>query len=128
MEKFKVGDVVWTDVPHFFQESGHIGFTRKVGVVIKTEWDTCSEFYTIETDGDPIDRVESKIYPLFDTNDLEQLSLDYKLILDQNQELLGYIKDTREWLERMGSLHNAMVRTIVAGERKILDTIKQEEQ
>ena len=128
MNKFKVGDVVWTDVPHFFQDSGHIGFTPKVGVVVKTEWDTCSEFYTIETDGDPIDRVESEIYPLFDTNDLEQLSLDYKLILDQNQELLGYIKDTREWLERMVKLHNAMVRTIVEGERKILDTIKQEEE
>ena len=89
MDKFKVGDVVWTGVPHFFQESGHIGFTPKVGMVIKTEWDTCSEFYTIETDGDPIDRVESEIYPLFDTNDLGQLSLDYKLILEQNQELLS---------------------------------------
>ena len=128
MDKFKVGDVVWTGVPHFFQESGHIGFTRKVGMVIKTEWDTCSDFYTIETDGDPIDRVESEIYPLFDTNDLGQLSLDYKLILEQNQELLDSIKDTREWLERMVKLHNAMVRTIVEGERKILDTIKQEEE
>ena len=128
MDKFKVGDVVWTDVPHFFQEAGHIGFTPKVGMVVKTDWDTCSEFYTIETDSEPIDRVESEIYPLFDATDLDELKLDYKLVLEQNQELLESIKDTREWLERRVKLHNAMVRTIVEGERKILDTIKQEEE
>ena len=128
MNKFKVGDVVWTDVPHFFQGSGHIGFTPKIGVVTKTEWDTCSEFYTIETDSDQVYRIASEMYPLFDSIDLGQLSLDYKLVLDQNQELLDYIKDTREWLERMVKLHNAMVRTIVEGKRKILDTIKQEEE
>ena len=126
--KFKVGDVVWIDSEVY----NHIGYFteyfRKIGLVTKVEWLNGGDIYTIEIDSDQVYRIASEIYPLFDTNDLGQLSLDYKLILDQNQELLGYIKDTREWLERMVKLHNAMVRTIVAGERKILDTIKQEEE
>ena len=129
MDKFKVGAVVWTDVPHFFQESGHLGYTPKVGMVTEITKGTDGwRWYTLETDGEQVIRAEDDIYPLFGSDDLEQLSLDYKLILEQNQELLDSIKDTREWLERMVKLHNAMVRTIVAGERKILDTIKQEEE
>ena len=128
MDKFKVGDVVWIDSEVY----NHIGYFteyfRKIGLVTKVEWLNGGDIYTIETDSDQVYRIASEMYPLFDSIDLEQLSLDYRLILEQNQELLGYIKDTREWLERMVKLHNAMVRTIVEGERKILDTIKQEEE
>ena len=126
--RFKVGNVVWVDSEVYNYTGYFTEYFRKIGLVTKVEWLNGGDIYTIETDSDQVYRIASEMYPLFNSTDLEQLSLDYKLILDQNQELLGYIKDTREWLERMVKLHNAMVRTIVAGERKILDTIKQEEE
>lgn len=128
MSKFKVGDVVQLDSEVY----NHIGYFteyfRKVGLVTKVEWVNEGDMYTIETDSEPVYRIDSEMYPLFYGTDLDDLSLDYRLILEKNQELLDSIKDTREWLERMVKLHNAMVRTVVAGERKILDTIKQEEE
>lgn len=127
MSKFKVGDVVQLDIEVY----NHIGYFteyfRKVGLVTKVEWAN-GDMYTIETDSEPVYRIDSEMYPLFEGTDLDDLSIDYRLVLEQNQELLDSIKDTREWLERMVKLHNAMVRTIVAGERKILDTIKQGEE
>lgn len=127
MNKFKVGDVVWTGITLYNPVGDYNEYYRKVGLVTEVTEGVGDCWYTLEIDGEPTLRSTEDIHPLFDTSDLDDLSIDYKLILDQNQELLGYIKDTREWLERMVSLHNAMVRTIVAGERKILDTIKQEE-
>ena len=128
MDKFKVGDVVWTDIEMYNPMGNFNEYFRKVGIVTEITKGTdgwC--WYTLEIDGDQTIRSTDDIYPLFDTTDLDELTLDYKLILEQNQELLDSIKDTRDWLERMVKLHNAIVRTIVEGERKILDTIKQEE-
>ena len=127
--KFKVGDVVWTGITLYNPVGDYNEYYRKVGLVTEITNSTNGKaWYTLEIDGEPTIRSTEDMHPLFDTPDLDDLSIDYKLVLEQNQELLDSIKDTREWLERMVKLHNAMVRTIVAGERKILDTIKQEEE